>query len=48
VLASFVISLRIESDVALPGLGGEALHGLFFEVLRGHDASFAEHLHREG
>jgi hypothetical protein len=47
VLASFVIALRIESDLAPPGLGGEALYGLLFEVLRGHDASFAEHLHRE-
>jgi CRISPR-associated endoribonuclease Cas6 len=46
-IASFVISLTIESDLALPGLGGEALHGLFFEVLRGHDASFAKHLHQE-
>jgi CRISPR-associated endoribonuclease Cas6 len=47
VLASFVISLKIDRDLALPGLGGEALHGLFFEMLRGHDASFAEHLHQE-
>jgi CRISPR-associated endoribonuclease Cas6 len=47
VLASFVIALRIDSDLALLSLGGEALHGLLFEVLRGHDASFAEHLHRE-
>jgi len=47
VLASFVIALRIESDLVLPGLGGEALHGLLFEVLRGHDASYAEHLHGE-
>jgi hypothetical protein len=31
----------------LQGLGGEALHGLLFEALRGHDASFAEDLHRE-
>lgn len=46
-LASFVISLKIDRDLALPGLGAEALHGLFFEVLRGHDAAFAEHLHRE-
>jgi len=46
-LASFVISLRIDGDLTLPGLGAEALHGLFFEVLRGHDAAFAEHLHRE-
>jgi CRISPR-associated endoribonuclease Cas6 len=46
-LVSFVIALRIDSDLALPGQGGEALHRLFFEVLRGHDASFAEHLHRE-
>jgi hypothetical protein len=47
VLASFVIALRIESDLTLLGLGGKALHGLLFEVLRGHDASFAEYLHRE-
>jgi CRISPR-associated endoribonuclease Cas6 len=45
-LASFVITVRIESDLALLGLGGEALHGLFFEVLCGHDAGFAEHLHQ--
>ncbi len=45
VLASFVIALRFDRDVAVPGLGGEALHGLFFEMLRKHDASFAEHLH---
>jgi CRISPR-associated endoribonuclease Cas6 len=47
VLASFVIALRIEADLALPGHGGEALHGLLFEVLRRHDASFAERLHHE-
>jgi CRISPR-associated endoribonuclease Cas6 len=47
VLASFVISLRVDRALTLPGLGGEALHGLLFEVLRGHDASFAESLHRE-
>src|SRR5262249_27085762 len=46
-LASFVISLKIDRALALPGLGGEALHGLFFEVLRGHDAGFAEYLHQE-
>jgi CRISPR-associated endoribonuclease Cas6 len=46
-LASFVISLKIDRDLALPGLGGEALHGLFFEVLRGYNAAFAEHLHQE-
>jgi CRISPR-associated endoribonuclease Cas6 len=46
-LASFVISLRVDRDLALPGLGGEALHGLFFEVLRGHDPSFAERLHQK-
>jgi hypothetical protein len=45
VLASFVITLRGEQDLTLPGLGGEALHGLFFEALRTHDAAFAEHLH---
>jgi CRISPR-associated endoribonuclease Cas6 len=47
VLASFVITLRIDRDLALPGLGGEVLHGLFFEALRGHDTRFAEHLHQE-
>jgi CRISPR-associated endoribonuclease Cas6 len=46
-LASFVITLKISSDLTLPGLGGEALHGLFFEVLRGYNASFADRLHRE-
>jgi hypothetical protein len=36
-LTSFVISLRLESETALPGHGGEALHGLFFETLRAHN-----------
>ena len=44
-LASFIISLQTDRDIALPGLGGEALHGLFFEVLRGHVKAFAEQLH---
>jgi CRISPR-associated endoribonuclease Cas6 len=47
VLANFVIALRIDSNLALPGLGGEALHGLLFEALRGHDPSYAERLHHE-
>jgi CRISPR-associated endoribonuclease Cas6 len=45
VLASFVIALSVDRDLILPGLGGEALHGLFFEALRAHDAAFAAHLH---
>jgi len=44
-LASFVISLRVERELALPGLAGEALHGLFFETLRAYDPAFAEYLH---
>jgi CRISPR-associated endoribonuclease Cas6 len=44
-LASFVVALRIEEALALPGLGGEALHGFFFEILREYDPAFAEHLH---
>ena len=44
-LASFVINLRVDGDLALPGVGGEALHGLFFEALRRHDAAFADYLH---
>ncbi|MGH8070594.1 MAG: CRISPR system precrRNA processing endoribonuclease RAMP protein Cas6 [Candidatus Entotheonellia bacterium] len=44
-LASFIISLQIDRDISLPGLGGEALHGLFFAALRGHANAFAEQLH---
>ncbi len=44
-LASFVITLCPEADVSLPGLGGEALHGLWFEALRRADADFAAQLH---
>jgi hypothetical protein len=45
VLASFVITLHSESDVQLPGLGGETLHGLLFDALRQSDAAFATYLH---
>ena len=45
VLASFIIALQTDRDIALPGLGGEALHGLVFEALRGHAKAFAEQLH---
>jgi len=45
VLASVLISLQIDRDITLPGLGGEALHGLFFEALRGRTKAFAEQLH---
>ena len=44
-LASFVISIRIDRDLPLPGLGGEVLHGIFFETLRAYSPAFAEHLH---
>lgn len=43
--SSFVISLRVDRELALPGLGGEALHGLFFDTLRASDAALAEYLH---
>jgi hypothetical protein len=36
-LASFVITLQVDHDVALPGLGGE--------TLRAYDPTFAEPLH---
>jgi hypothetical protein len=45
-LASFVNSLRLESETALPGHGDEALHGLFFETLCAHDPSCATTLHK--
>jgi CRISPR-associated endoribonuclease Cas6 len=44
-LASFVIALHVDRDLALPGLGGEALHGLFFEALRRYDPAVAAELH---
>jgi CRISPR-associated endoribonuclease Cas6 len=45
VLASFVIMVRVDHDVTLQGLGGEALHGLYCETLRRHDPAFAVELH---
>jgi CRISPR-associated endoribonuclease Cas6 len=44
-LASLVIALTVDRDLALPGLGGEALHGLLFEALRRYDPAVAAELH---
>ncbi len=44
-LSSFVIELEILEDITLNGYGGEAIHGLFFEVLNNYSKKVAEYLH---
>jgi len=41
-----LITLQADSWIRLKGLGGEALHGLFFDILRKGSAELASRLHR--
>ncbi|MCL0053026.1 CRISPR-associated endoribonuclease Cas6 [Dehalococcoidales bacterium] len=44
-IGSILVSLSTKEEVVLKGLGGEALHGLFFEVLKGKSEAIASKLH---
>lgn len=44
-LSSFVIELETLEAIVLNGYGGEAIHGLFFEVLNNYSKKVAEYLH---
>lgn len=46
-LSSFVIELETLDPITLNGYGGEAIHGLFFEILRSYSEKAAEYLHDE-
>ena len=46
-LSSFLIELETLEPITLNGYGGEAIHGLFFEILRNYSKKVAEYIHNE-
>jgi len=46
-LSSFVIEFETLEPITLNGYGGEAMHGLFFEILRDYSGKVAAYFHNE-
>lgn len=46
-VGSIMVGLSAKSEVTLRGLGGEALHGLFFNILRRNSTEIASELHKQ-
>lgn len=46
-LSSFLIELQTLDSITLNGYGGEALHGLFFEILKSYSPKVADFTHDE-
>jgi CRISPR-associated endoribonuclease Cas6 len=46
-LSSFVIELEALDPITLNGYGGEAIHGLFFEIIGSHSPKVADFIHNE-
>lgn len=47
VVGSIIVGLSAKNELRLRGLGGEALHGLFFNILRGNSTEIASELHKQ-
>jgi CRISPR-associated endoribonuclease Cas6 len=47
VVGSIIIGLSAKNKITLRGLGGEALHGLFFNILRRNSTEVASELHKQ-
>jgi len=47
VVSSIIIGLSAKNKITLRGLGGEALHGLFFNILRRNSTEVASELHEQ-
>ena len=46
-VGSVVVSLSAKSELVLRGMGGEALHGLFFNILKRNSMEIASKLHEQ-
>jgi len=46
-LGKLIVHLQAESGVKLKGLGGEALHGLFFRILKQNSSELASKIHNQ-
>jgi len=47
VVGSIIIGLSAKNRITLRGLGGEALHGLLFNILRANSTEVASELHKQ-